>query len=599
MRPGELNRRPLSAPLVGGSAVVVLLAAACMTVLGGWSWEPLVTGDTVTVVSAALAGACGIYAARRNRGPLRRAWVLLATMALLLSSGGVLWLLDGGTSATPRTVDASDAFYLVSLAPAVAGLLVYPMTQGLRQTWRPLLVDGLVLGSSTLLLMSLFGLSEVSGALEGGEAFVYLVYPVTDALLFSLVVVLLLRSTGRLRLDVVLVALMFAAYALADLGYSLSSVRGVALSSAYQMGYVAAALLLASGAIAAATLPTKPRVLHTDFAGPVAPVLPDLAALSALGACLVVGVSGRLEIILVVAVLTLTGLRQLTRTMHNLRMRRDLERRVVERTEEIRLITEEHRRLDAMKREFVTAVSHELRTPLTAIRGALELLETGDAGDLPEEARPVVAMASRGSERLSRLVNDIIDLERLESGTFGLRPSAHHLHPLLVDAVKSLAPLARQAGVSVHVVPTSVLVECDGDRVTQAVVNLLGNALKFTAPGGRVTIATQVLGDRLEVSIQDTGRGIPESELAAIFDRFHQVEEEGADPTSGTGLGLSITLRIVEAHGGRIRVDSELGHGSVFYFTLPLKTGAAPLDQLGHPVRETASPGTHELHYSA
>jgi signal transduction histidine kinase len=113
---------------------------------------------------------------------------------------------------------------------------------------------------------------------------------------------------------------------------------------------------------------------------------------------------------------------------------------VTERTEEVRLITEEHRRLDAMKREFVSAVSHELRTPLTSIRGALEMLADGDAGELPAAAQPVVEMATRGSERLSRLVNEIIDLERLESGTFGFHPAAHDLHPLLADAVESSPP---------------------------------------------------------------------------------------------------------------------------------------------------------------
>ncbi len=564
--------RGLVVPAVGGAAILTVLVIACVVILGPGAWGPL-TGDSIILLSGALAVTCAIYAAAKNSGALRRAWLLLAAMIAMLTSGGVLWFLSGGTSPTPRTVDTTDFLYLLSLVPAVAGLVIYPMTQGMRQTWRPLLVDGLAFASSILLLVALTGLSEVSAALEGSAAFVYLVYPVTDALLFSFVVVLLLRSTGRIRVDVVLVALTFAAFTVADQGYSLSSVRGTALSGVYQLGYVVAGLLLAGAALAAASMETRPRVLQRDFSGPVAPALPDVAALGALALCLVTGVSGPLEILLVVAVLVMTGLRQLTRTMQNLRMRQDLELRVVARTEEIRMITEEHRRLDVMKQEFVSAVSHELRTPLTAIRGALELLSTGEAGELPDNLRPLVEMAGRGSERLSRLVNDIIDLERLESGSFSLSPAPHDLYPLLVDAVDSLAPLAREAHVDVQVIPASVRAVCDGDRVTQAVVNLLANALKFTAPGGRVTLTTEALCDDFRVSVQDTGRGIPEDELSAIFDRFHQVDADETGQTVGTGLGLPITRRIIEAHGGRIWADSEPGRGSVFHFTLPLRTG--------------------------
>ncbi len=568
------------APTIAATGLAVLLLVACWVIVAPGSWGPMLTGDSLVVLAGAMAVACALYAAAKRDGALRQSWLLLAAMILLNTSGGAWWLLEGGTSETPRSASAADILFLLALVPALAGLVRYPMTEGLSRTWRPLLLDGLVLGSSMLLLSAVLGLSEVSRALEGSEAFVYLVYPVTDALVASLLVVVLLRSTGRLRIDVVLVAMTFGAFAVADLGFSLSSVRGVALSGVYQLGYVLAGVLLAGAALAAATLNTHRRVLQRDFSGPIATFLPDLAALGALALGLVKGINGPAEIVLVATLLSLTGLRQLTRTEHNRRMRRDLELRVAARTEEIRLITAEHRRLDAMKREFVSAVSHELRTPLTAIRGALELLAAGEAGDLPSSARPVVEMASRGSERLSRLVNDIIDLERLESGSFSLHPASHDLYPLLVDAAESLAPLARGAGVEVQVLPASVRVVCDGDRVTQALVNLLGNALKFTDRGGRVTLTAQELAHTLRVTVRDTGRGIPEDELTAIFDRFHQVDPDGTGQTTGTGLGLSITQRIVEAHGGRIWADSEPGHGSAFHFTLPMSvtgdgTGAA------------------------
>jgi signal transduction histidine kinase len=564
---------------VGATAIAAVLVLSCVVILGLWSWGPVLTGDLCIVLAGLLAGACAAHAAVRRSGALRRAWLLLASMMSMNAVGGALWLAYGGESSTPRALSVADALYLLALVPAVAGLLLYPMARGLRRTWGQVLMDGLVLGSSMLLLSGLLALHEVSRALEGSEAFVHLVYPVTDVVMLSLVVVLLLRSAGRARIDVVLVAMTFAAFLVADHGYALSSVRGQEANSVYQLGYVAAALFLASAALAAATLETRPRVLQRHLSGPVAPILPDIAALAALATCLAVGVTGDVQIVLASAVLLLTTLRQLARTTLNTRMHRDLERRVAERTEELRRITEEHRRLDAMKQEFVSAVSHELRTPLTAIRGSLEMLADGDAGDLPPQAQPVVEMAARGSERLSRLVDDIIDLERLESGTFGFHPAAHDLHPLLTDAAESLVPLAREAGVDLRVSPVTARVVCDGDRVTQALVNLVGNALKFTAAGGAVTVETAVADEWVQVSVVDTGRGIPAHELAAIFGRFHQVDPDDARRNAGTGLGLAITQRIVDGLGGRIWAESTLGQGSTFHFTLPLDPAQAdPLE---------------------
>ncbi len=131
--------------------------------------------------------------------------------------------------------------------------------------------------------------------------------------------------------------------------------------------------------------------------------------------------------------------------------------------------------------------------------------------------------------------------------------------------------LACDAGVDVRIAACPARVVCDGDRITQALVNLVGNALKFTPPGGTVTVDARRTEEGLQVSVGDTGRGIPPGELEAIFDRFHQVEPDDARQQSGTGLGLSITRRIVEANGGRIWAENEVGVGSTFYFTLPLE----------------------------
>jgi signal transduction histidine kinase len=491
-------------------------------------------------------------------------------MALLYAGGDALWIVFGGASGSPPILSVADALYLGALAPAVVGLLIYPTARGLRRTLGPLVLDGLVLGASVLLLSGVLALEEVARTTSGRETFMYVVYPITDVLLTCLVVVLLLRSAGRTRADVLLLGATFATYTVADNTYALTAVGGPDLTAFYNLAYVVAPLLLSVAALVAAAFPTRARILQRDLPGRLAPVLPDLTAFVALGTCLGAALTARTEIALVTAVLVLTGLRQMALTAQNLKLRHDLMRRVDDRTEELRLLTEEHRRLDAMKQEFVSAVSHELRTPLTAIRGSLEMLADGEAGDLPPRARPVVEMATRGSERLSRLVNDIIDLERLESGTFGFHPAVHDLHPLIQDVGDSLTPLAQEAGVALVVSPLRLRVTCDGDRVTQALVNLVGNALKFTPAGGTVTVVAELTGAEVRISVCDTGRGIPSQELSAIFDRFHQIDPDDARQKAGTGLGLAITERIVHGHGGRIWVDSTPGRGSTFSFTLPV-----------------------------
>jgi PAS domain S-box-containing protein len=236
-------------------------------------------------------------------------------------------------------------------------------------------------------------------------------------------------------------------------------------------------------------------------------------------------------------------------------------------------ITERHV-VELMKQVFVSSVSHELRTPLTSLRGSLELLADGAAGELPATAHEILAMAQRGSERLSRLVNDIIDIERLEAGSFRITPTPQDIEPLVEATVDSLRALAEKGHVTLVVEQARGHALCDADRVVQALVNLVGNALKFTPPGGVVRINATPDDHEVRFAISDEGRGIPEDELEAIFERFHQVSSVDAREKGGTGLGLTITKSIVERHGGHIWVESEVGVGSTFWFTLPLAPGA-------------------------
>ena len=178
-------------------------------------------------------------------------------------------------------------------------------------------------------------------------------------------------------------------------------------------------------------------------------------------------------------------------------------------------------------------------------------------------------MANRGTGRLARLVDDIIDLDRLERGAFSFDPAPEPLAPLLADAVAPLTGLARERGLELRLSPVTEVALCDGDRVIQAAVNLIGNALKFTPAGGTITVSTTVSDDHVVVSVSDEGRGIPTDQLESIFERFHQVEAGDDRSHTGAGLGLTITRYIVEGQGGRIWAVSTVGVGSTFHFTLP------------------------------
>jgi PAS domain S-box-containing protein len=229
----------------------------------------------------------------------------------------------------------------------------------------------------------------------------------------------------------------------------------------------------------------------------------------------------------------------------------------------------ERREIDRMKDELASVAGHELRTPLTSIRASLGLLAGGVLGELPADAKQVVDMAMDNSERLVRLVNDILDIERLESGVAPLELRAERARDLIDDACGVVVQTATESEVRLERQGGDTDVVADRDRVVQVITNLLTNAIKFSPIGGTVTIAVE--RDRREVvfSVTDDGRGIPPELHEAVFERFAQVDASDTRQRGGSGLGLAIARRLVESHGGRIWVRSSLGAGSTFYFTLP------------------------------
>ncbi|MCX7595162.1 MAG: ATP-binding protein [Fischerella sp.] len=246
--------------------------------------------------------------------------------------------------------------------------------------------------------------------------------------------------------------------------------------------------------------------------------------------------------------------------------------------------------IERMKDEFVSVVSHELRTPLTSIRSALGLLARGSLNNQPEKSQRMLEIAFDNTNRLVRLINDILDIERINSGKVTMHKQTCNAADLMIQAVDEMRAMAEKAEIHLELTPVSVQLWVDPDRIIQTITNLLSNAIKFSPPGstvwlsvelqqeGEVTKVAGVEDNKLITSpnsyllfqIKDQGRGIPEDKLETIFDRFQQVDASNSRHQGGTGLGLAICRSIIQQHGGKIWAESTLGKGSTFYFTLPI-----------------------------
>jgi signal transduction histidine kinase len=232
----------------------------------------------------------------------------------------------------------------------------------------------------------------------------------------------------------------------------------------------------------------------------------------------------------------------------------------------------ERKNIERGKAEFLTMVSHELRTPVTALRGALGILAAGAAGELPPKAQALAALADRNADRLHRLVNDILDIEKIESGAFAYRRTDIDLNPLVTQAAVELRPYADQYQVKIDVrsdLPRAYL-HADADRLMQVLANLISNAVKHSPSGGTIDVHVTRTDQSIRVNVTDHGDGIPEEFRPHIFEKFAQANWTATNRKGGSGLGLNISRAIIQHHGGILAFDTKLGVGTTFYFELPV-----------------------------
>lgn len=226
--------------------------------------------------------------------------------------------------------------------------------------------------------------------------------------------------------------------------------------------------------------------------------------------------------------------------------------------------------LELLKSEFYAMVSHDLRSPITSIMLTMQSLEAGRHGQLAESGLQKLKNQQRNCDRLLRLINDLLDAEKLESGNFDLVLDHHSVLTIINASVTSVESLCEERNITVDVSCSELLgMVCDKDRIIQVLTNLISNAIKFSPSSSRVLIsAEEVDDDAVEIRVQDSGRGIPKEHLDRLFSKFHQVSTTDGARGAGTGLGLSIAKQIVEKHNGKIGVQSKMGEGSTFWFVI-------------------------------
>ncbi len=523
---------------------------------------------TAVHLSALVAIVAGVRIHRPDRALI---WYLIAVGQALYAAANVIWYIGplgfGVTLPYPSPV---DGLYLISSAVLLAGLsLLIRVRSGGHD--RAGLIDAVIVATGVGMLSWVFLMAPYvrDPALSLETRLVSAAYPLVDVLLLGILARLTFATGGRATASR-LIMLGLPGLMLGDSLYAVDSLRGAfSYGKWYFAGWLLFYALLGAAALHPSMRELSRRALDTE------PVLSRwrLAFLAAAAlvppAILAFPRVGRGETTVLACV---SGVMFLL---------------VMGRMSGLMVDITERRRTERMKDEFLSVVSHELRTPLTSIHGALGLLAGGALGPMPDKGRRMVEIAVSNTDRLIRLINDILDIERIHSGRVSLNRTVCNAGNLMSQATESMRPMAGEAGVELATVPYPAPLLADPDRILQTLTNLLSNAVKFSPSGASVSLTARGDGEDIVFRVTDHGRGIPPAQLEAIFGRFQQVDAMDSRDKGGTGLGLAICRAIATQHGGRIWAESSPGQGSTFSFTLPV------LDTIREepPVEPAAPPG--------
>ncbi|MCK5259427.1 MAG: GAF domain-containing sensor histidine kinase [Candidatus Omnitrophica bacterium] len=282
---------------------------------------------------------------------------------------------------------------------------------------------------------------------------------------------------------------------------------------------------------------------------------------------------------------------QIGQTLENARLfeqvfrsRQVLEAKVHDRTNQLESVLKEVQNISKTKSEFISAVSHELRTPLTSIKGYASILMAGKLGNIPDKVRERLGKINTHSDNLVKLINDLLDISRIESGRVEMNMSKCNLANMIENIHDLLTPQMKEKGINWAsnidgAIPEMMLDSSQADRIF---INLISNAIKFTPEGGTISVNARLHNGVVTLEVSDTGIGISEEDIVRLFDEFYRVDNPTNQNVKGTGLGLSLAKKIVEAHKGRMWITSKLKEGTTFHFTLPVEqssTGADPGEQ--------------------
>jgi signal transduction histidine kinase len=580
--PLERTRRRRAAVALGAFLLVYL----SWQLLGWIPGSRQHVGDVLILPVDVAASSAAWCAARRSARSdrLRSFWSWMFFALAAETIGDVVQAVyDVGLRRSPYP-SLADPFYLAFYPLVLLALLRVPAgaLSAVRRAKTMLDVATIVVGGGAVVWYLVLGPTVLEGGRGVMAMTVSLAFPIGDLLLLaSLGVVLLRQSPIALRAPLRLITLALALGIAADVLYGDGQLHGT-----YTAGdFIDTLYVLEFSAFALAGMHQAPADVEGVGGGEErlppfssrASWLPYLSVAVALGVLL--GVERNhpffpdISLVLIVSALTIL-----------VAVRQYLAQRELLQTEAAL------RHSEQVKDEFLSVVGHELRTPLTSIRGSLGLLAGGVLGQLPEDAANMVAVAVLNTERLGRLVNDILDIERMAAGSLTVEPNAVEATALVEQSIQVVQATAEAAGVSLRrdIAPLTVL--ADADRIVQALVNLLGNAVKFSPRGGLVTIAVTRCDEAARFSVRDNGRGIPADRLEAIFERFRQVDASDAREKGGTGLGLPIARGIVQQHNGDMWAESRPGAGSTLHFTLPLASTSRTPASTCAPVAEQLAP---------